>query len=268
VAIEPHAPPASLPETPAPAIENEIPSYRAIHPLAVVSPILGALSLLSFIHLAFVVAGVAAILTGARASRTIRRMPEVLTGRGPAQAGIALGLVFSLSAITIGQVQALLLTREVRRFAETYRQVLESGDRDLTFYWTLFPAGRAGKAPREAIPLIKEGMGSHAHEFEERYGAFEKVLSRLNAPGGTIRVDAIEGQGVDGVTPYAAVRLRLTGGAGSGGAPAEEFALLLLRAHRVHRRDRWFVEDLRYPYQPSSYAPAPKPVDDGHDHAH
>jgi Domain of unknown function (DUF4190) len=266
VAIDPHAPPGAVPSERAPAIENEIPTYRAIHPLAVLSLVLGILSVLSFANQAFVVAGVLAILTGVIASRTIQRLSDVLTGRGLAQAGIALGLVFSLSAVTIGLVQSLLLTREVQRFAGRYCQVLARGNQAETLFWSLPPAFRAGKTPEEALDAVKKE--SRAEEFEMRYGVYKTVLDRLATPGQTVQLDAIEAQGVEGVTPFATVRLRLNGSARPGAPAQEAFALLLIRADPGHGRQEWYVEDLRYPYQPSSYTPAPKPVDDGHGHGH
>jgi hypothetical protein len=268
VAIDPKAAPTSVPMDRVPAIENEIPSYRAIHPLAVISLVLGTLSILSFAHLAFVLSGIAAILTGALATRTIRRLPDVLTGRSLAQAGIALGLVFSLSAITISQVQSILLTRDIRQFAARYCQTLATGDKAKTLFWTLPPAFRVGKKPEESIGILKEGMTHGMEEFDMRYEAYQKVLNRMMTPGQAVRTDAIEGQGVDGVTPFASVRLRLTGPARQGSWAQEEFALLLMRAADEHGRREWYVEDLHYPYQPSSYSPVPKPVDDGHGHGH
>lgn len=266
MAIDPQAPSTSVTPPRAPAIENEIPTYRAIHAMAVLSLILGILSALSFVHPAFVLAGGAAILTGVLASRTIRRLHDVLTGRGLAQAGIALGLVFSLSAVTIGQVQSFLLTRDVRRFAERYRLVLAGRNLAETLYWVQPPDFREGKTPQEALDSLQKQ--SRPDEFAQRFSTYQKVLDRLAAPGQTIRIDAIEGQAVEGVSPFGSVRLRLSGPDGRAGAPPEEFALLLIRASTEHGHHAWYVEDLRYPYQPSSYAPQPKPADDGHGHGH
>src|SRR5207249_8613055 len=136
-----------------------------------------------------------------------------------------------------------------------------------TFFWYVSPSARAGKSPKEVLDALKKEFHDPT-EFTMRFEASQKVLDRLAAPGQTVRVDAIEQQGVEGVTPSAAVRLLLTGPAGPGRAAPGEFALLLLHADPSRRRPEWYVEDLRYPYQPSSYAPQPKPVDDGHGHAH
>ncbi|HEX8203074.1 MAG TPA: DUF4190 domain-containing protein [Isosphaeraceae bacterium] len=268
MAIDPNAPPTSAAAERAPAIENELPSYRAIHPLAVISLILGLVSILSFAHLAFALAGVGAILTGAIANRTIRRLSDVLTGRGLAQAGIGMGLVFSLAAVTITQVQSFLLTRDIQRFAARYCQSLATGDQAQTLFWCLYPGGREGKSGKEVIDLLKEGLPHGQEEFDMQFQSYLKALDRMKTPGQSVRVDAIEDQGVDGVTPFSAVRLRLSGPARPGSWDAEEFALMLGRATTEPGRREWYVQELRYPYQPSSYAPAPKPVDDGHGHAH
>jgi hypothetical protein len=268
VAIDPQAPPSAVPSDRVPAIENEIPTYRAIHPPAVISLVLGILSILSFAHPAFVLAGLAAILTGVVATRTIRRLADVLTGSGLAQAGIALGLIFSLSSVTVILVQSFLLTRDIQQFAARYCQTLTSGNKDETYFLCLPPALRAGKAPKEAIDMITAGMPHGNEEFTMRYDAYKKVLDRMTTPGQAARVDALEGKGVDGVTPFGTVRLRLTGPAQQGKWETEEFALILIRGAAEHGRTEWYVEELRYPYQPSSYAPQPKPIDDGHDHGH
>ena len=55
VAIDPNVTRINPESNPASAIENEIPAYRAISPLAITSLILGALSILSFAHWFFLV---------------------------------------------------------------------------------------------------------------------------------------------------------------------------------------------------------------------
>ena len=43
--------------------------------------------------------------------------------------------------------------------------------------------------------------------------------------------------------------------------------LLVLKGEDYKGQRHWWVESVLYPYQPSSYVPAAKPVDDGHGHA-
>ena len=77
-------------------IENELPAYRAISRLAVFSLIFGFLALFSFAHWFFYLFAVLAIVAGIAANVTIKRYPDMLTGRGLASAGIAMGLIFGL----------------------------------------------------------------------------------------------------------------------------------------------------------------------------
>ena len=90
-------------------IENEIPAYRAISPLAVLSLVLGLLSLLCFTDPSFLVVAALAVTAGLLADRKIQRMPDVLTGRRLAQAGVALGLLLTRRETSRGGWIALLL---------------------------------------------------------------------------------------------------------------------------------------------------------------
>lgn len=68
--------------------------YRALSGLAVVSAILGVLSLLTFLHWALVVVPVVGMLVGWMAIKRIDRTPEELTGRNVALAGLSMSLIF------------------------------------------------------------------------------------------------------------------------------------------------------------------------------
>ncbi len=111
MAIDPQAPPApGRPSSSVAAIENEIPTYRAVSTLAVASLLFGLISGLAFADFNFLVAAALAVGVGALALRKIRRQPDVLTGSGFAQAGIILGLAFALSSVTYTFVQNKLIT--------------------------------------------------------------------------------------------------------------------------------------------------------------
>ena len=80
------------------AIDNEIPTYRAISVRAIFAVACGVLSVLSFVNPVFYVFAILGVAIGFWAHRTINRFPDMLTGRGLASAGIGLGLIFGLSA--------------------------------------------------------------------------------------------------------------------------------------------------------------------------
>src|SRR3954469_19234646 len=72
LAIEPQAPPEKEQLSP---IENEIPAYRAISPMAIGSLVLGLISALSFADTTFLAASVLAVAAGIYAQWKIRKMP-------------------------------------------------------------------------------------------------------------------------------------------------------------------------------------------------
>src|SRR5262249_3478299 len=144
-------------KSPVSAIENQIPTYRAISPEAVVSLICGVLAILSFAHWSFLICAVAAIVLGVRADRKIVRLSDVLTGRGLAQAGIALGLAFGLSAITLTVVQDWILARAASKFGRLYETVLAKGTLEDNLWYGQPPQARTGKTPEQ---IAKELRGS------------------------------------------------------------------------------------------------------------
>ncbi len=81
-------------ESPDSPIENELPTYRAISNRAIFSLVFGAMAIFCFAHPIFYVAAVLAVVLGVLAHRAIREYPDMLTGHGLANAGIALGLDF------------------------------------------------------------------------------------------------------------------------------------------------------------------------------
>ena len=102
------------------AIENEIPAYRAIAASAVVALILGVASILCFVELVFPAARRTGSLVGFTADRKIQRFPDLFVGRGMAQAGLGLGLVFGLTAVTIGTAQSFLLAKQAKDFGRAF----------------------------------------------------------------------------------------------------------------------------------------------------
>ncbi len=139
-------------------IENEIPTYRAISPMAIFSFMMGLLSLVTFASSYFLIAGVVAILAGVIAQRRIRRMPDALTGRGLAQAGIAMALVFCLSAVTFTYVKALKVQTDAARFAQTYVNVLSQKNLPDAYWYKLLPSQRMGKSPKKALDDFRESI--------------------------------------------------------------------------------------------------------------
>ncbi len=111
---------------PGSVIENELPTYRAISNLAIFSVVCGLLAIFCWAHYLFYLAAVLAVVLGMLAHRAIRRFPDMLTGHGLANAGIALGLIFGLGSGTFSTVQYFVRTRLAETFAKHYAETVQS----------------------------------------------------------------------------------------------------------------------------------------------
>jgi hypothetical protein len=246
------------------AIENEIPTYRAISPQAVFSLILGILAVFSFSHWVFLTCAAAAIVLGIVADRRILRYSDVLTGRGIAQAGIALGLVFGLSAITIAVVQDWILVREASRFARSYEGVLAKGTFEDAVWYAQSPLYRVQKTPQEVVTELKKSRPASGM-FDLEQAALTKLRERLGE-GADIHFLEIEQRGKENMNVFAAALFEVHP-QGSKPLPAgEQYAMVLMKGMPKNRRWEWWVDQVAYPYKPDSYKPEVKPVDDGHGH--
>ncbi|HEV3164710.1 MAG TPA: hypothetical protein VGZ22_11830 [Isosphaeraceae bacterium] len=270
MAIDSHTPPT----TPAPgpaasvavsAIENEFPTYRAISPMAIVSVLFGLLSILSFADGVFLVAALVAVLAGFYADWTIKRLPDVLTGRRLAQAGAALGLIFGLSAITSEQVQSLIRHDQAMKFAKHYVELIKHKPLADCMWYRLPPEMRSDLTPEQVIERLQKNSGDTSMFTQQTY-AVQTMKDVLLRPGGTLTVAEIERHGMNGLNPFALALLRLSGPASDASPAKEEFALLILKGEKVGRGIEWTIEDITYPYKPKSYVIKAKPVDDGHGH--
>jgi len=267
VAIDPNVTRTDPESRVASPIENEIPAYRAISPLAITSLILGALAILSFAHWFFLSFAALAVVLGFLADRKIGRFSDVLTGRGFAQAGIGLGLIFGLASVTTAAVQGYLRSSAATRFATAYAQVLQDKSMEDALWYQASPEDRKKKTPGQIAKEMREGMPDPS-AFEMQTGPLRQLKSRLEKDKDTkLRFSKLESHGVDGLTAYAAARLELTE-PDAKHAHGDEFALVLLKSDNTKGRFEWRVEEFQYPYKPASYVPASKPVDDGHGHAH
>jgi hypothetical protein len=267
VPIEPNLTQPTTETLPASAIENEIPTYRAISALAVFSLICGVLAVLSFAHGSFLISAAAAIVLGILADRKIVRLSDVLTGRQIAQAGIALGLIFGLAAITTTAVQDVIQVREAKKFAKIYEDVLNKGTFEDALWYGQDPRVRKGKTPRENSGEMKQAMrGASMMELEQ--AALKDLRKHISDEGATLHFLGIEQYGKDKLDLYAAALFELDRPANKEHPAEKEFALAVLKGWNMNRRYEWWVENFTFPYKLDSYKPAPKPVDDGHGHAH
>jgi len=248
------------------AIENELPTYRAISTLAIVSLLLGLLSVFSFASLWFTIVGLAAVVLGVLADRKIRRLSDVLTGQKLARAGVALGLIFSLSAITFSTINEWWMKRQATQFARQFLQVLERGSFDDAVFYSVAPRLRQGRSPMQVIDEARQ-MGPPG-SFETQFAGHLQVKNRLAAaPRARVQFVRIEKTAIEDLLPHVTVLAELSGPGVEDLPETQKYAMLDLRAADENARN-WWVANLIYPYVPSSYFIPPKPVDDGHGHAH
>jgi Domain of unknown function (DUF4190) len=264
--IAEEAPPITSP------IENELPTYRAISTLAVFSVLCGALAVLSFAELAFLIFAVLAVVLGFMANVAIKRSPDRLTGRGLANAGIALGLVFGLTVVTYTTVQAFILKREASNFALLYAKVLKEGSFGDAMLMRADPEARKNQTAAEAEAEFKKMQSRERGLADQKFAGLIGVRKALAQNETHLHLIGIEDQGEDdgrvGRVGYFAFALyELEGPPGKGDSDARRFALAILKGYTSGRHFEWHVEDVIFPYTPKSYQTSAKPVDDGHGHA-
>ena len=250
---------------PVPVIENELPSYRAISPLAISSLVCGLISLFSFADLWFTLAGGLAVVLGLWADWKIRRFSDTLTGRGIAQAGIALGLVFSLSAWTVNTVQNLALSRSAQQWAKAYEKLLQTGTMADVAYHRFDPATRKGKAPEELLAEVARNSSDPA-TMEMYLGTLRNIQTRLTQNKMNVRFVEIERAQYDRLTPWALALYELEG-RDADGKEQHEYFLLELKSPENGPLN-WYISEVHYPYQRRTHVVKERPVDDGHGHAH
>lgn len=250
------------------AIENQIPTYRAVSTMAVFALICGALAFFSFTSPVFYIFAVLAVVLGIAADRSIQRRPDMLTGRGLARAGAAMGLIFGLSIATITTVQTYLIKREAGSFAAHYATMLKESTLADLYFVGLPPAARASTTPEENFAKMTAER-EEAAMSEMRYGPLKKLSEFLKAaPDHAISFVEIEGLGSEDLIPVALAVYKVED---VGDKDHEsEFAMAVLKGTvpEGKRGYEWWVDDVRYPYQPKSYVAPVKAADDGHGHAH
>lgn len=187
MAIDPITQPRPI-EGEAPVIENELPAYRAIAPMAIASLILGLAAIFAFVNIYFAAFGALAIAAGVMARRQIRRMPDVWTGSKMADVGTGLGLLFGLSAVTISVVQLAIINHQARKFALDYVATLRSGSLEDAIYFQQHPESRKkAKSRGELVAELKAGMRMPGM-FEQESKATIDVIKRLSGPGQSIEL--------------------------------------------------------------------------------
>jgi hypothetical protein len=246
VAIDSHPPIPPLDTDLDSPIDNELPAYRALSPLAVLSVVLGIASILVFTSLNFAVLAGIAIVAGLLAQRQIRRQPEIWTGTSMAKLGIGVALVFTLAAFTIANVQSWIYATEATKFAKLYVKAMETGTRDDLVYYQAAPEMRVGKSAKQVADEMAAG-GRDAREFEMHNPGMTALGKRLAVnPRPAVEFQGIESQNVQGMTVHAGALVKLVGGPGE---KESEYALLHIQGNLQSPGFGWTVSEVQYPHQ-------------------
>ena len=263
------------PDLPDSAIENELPAYRAISVRAVFSLVCGAIAIFTFAHPFFYLAAILAVVLGIVAHRAIRQHPDMLTGHGIANAGIALGLIFGLGCGTYTVVQSYVRTRVSEKFAHKYEGILQSNSLADLLWYNLHPDGRKDQTGEQLLKTLETTKPKDKMMVEQKYGSLLTLNKRLKASQDEhVKFVAIEAIGEDdsrgSEMPVYALAVYEVNGPGNKDFPEKrQYALAILKGRIKDKQYEWWVDDVKFPYTPRSYAPADKgPPDDGHGHAH
>lgn len=251
------------------AIENELPTYRAISPRAVLSLLCGFLSLFCIAHWVFYIFAVLAIELGFMADWNIKRYPDMLTGRGLAQAGAALGLVFGLGTFTMSFVQGLVRTRNAESFARYYVEVAKTRTLADMMWLGVHPSSRASVSPEEVMNKMSANKKQDAAVYDMKTAPLRNLKKRLNSKDQDIHFVRLEKEGIDGLTSIALALFEVDGPPTKDFPEKEEYALVVLKGTTQGGKGyEWWVEDVAYPYKPQTAGLPEKAVDDGHGHGH
>lgn len=269
-------------------IENELPSYRAISALAVISALLGVVSALCFVDLNWLPAAALGLIFGVMAERKIRRRPDVLTGRSFAQAGIALSVIFATSSFAYSQWQSYLLHRSVTRFARTFTKTLNEAkaakplDTTRVLFYLMPPAERAALAPEDVSNAVQQ-MFKDSLTLKEADHTIRSLFDRAGQ-NKTIKFVEIENAAYQDMGAMASILLTIDNGPShadshdtedghahdrpKAGQEGLDHALVVLRGVTDASKFGWYVDQISSPYTPMSYKPAVKKATDEHGHSH
>ncbi len=250
-------------------IENELPAYRAISSRAVLSVLCGILAVFSIASPFFYIFAVLAVVLGFTADWNIQRYPDILTGRGLAQTGAALGLIFGLSIFTVSSVQGYIRTRNAESFSEYYAEVFKTGDL-AHLLWLEIPPVQRKSVSAEDVMKKAQAKKQEAAMYEMKTAPLRNLNKRLDSSKDQeIHFVKLEGEAREGMNLVALALFEVRGPESKDFPNKEEYALAILKAMSEGGKGyEWWVDDLQYPYKPATATLPEKPVDDGHGHAH
>jgi hypothetical protein len=232
--------------------------------------ICGILAVFSLAHPSFYAFAILAVVLGFTADRNIQRYPDILTGRGLAQTGAAMGLIFGLGIFTTTTVQGLLRTRNAQSFANYYVGVFKTGGLGDILWLGMPPSQRKSMSPEEVLQKLQTAKKQESAAFEMRTASLRNLKKRLDSSKDQeIHFVKVEREGDEGLTHVALALLEVHGQPSLEFPQKEEYAMAILKGNAQGGKGlEWWVDEVVYPYKPQSAILPESPVDDGHGHAH
>ena len=198
-------------------------------------------------------------------------MPDVLTGRPMADAGIAMALVFAVSSVTVGVASEAMMNYQAGQFAKVYAGVLKNEPLAVAVWYQQPLAYRKAKKPDELLEELQKAKSAAPGKpdpYTERTASIRRLKERLKGQGEEIHFSKVESKYADGLTQYINALVEVDGPGSAQFPEKEEFALLEL-VKGMNGSGDWMVKEVRYPYKPASAVAAPVHADDdGHGHPH
>ena len=251
------------------AIENELPTYRAISWRAILSVLLGILALFSLAHPFFYLCAVLAVLLGITADWNIQRYSDILTGRKLAQTGVALGLIFGLGIFTVTTVRAIVRSRHAASYAKYYAEALKTASLPELLMLEVPPSQRGSVTSEDHMKRF-ESTKRKDPTLEVKLTPIRSLKKRLDSSKDQgIHFVKLEKEGTEKLTYIALALFEIHGPETNEFPQKEEFALVRLHGSSEGGKGfEWWVDDVSYPYKPSTATIIEKSGGDHHGHGH
>ena len=250
-------------------IENELSAYRAVTPSAVFALIVGLLSILSFASIYFLIFPALAVIFGLKAERVIKKYPDIYTGRNLAQAGLGLGLIFGLMALTVTSVLYVLRANSANAFAKEMEVVLKSGSPEQVVWYMQAPPSRKNLTPEKIIDELRSsGKSAGAPSaFDSQFQTVRSLKNAMAAPGADLHFVNVEKHGEIDLKMFATAVYEVHNPNAKKAEEKEQYVGAVFKSMKNEQgRHEWWIEELRFPYQPNTLTVQEKAVDDGHGH--
>jgi hypothetical protein len=242
------------------ATGEEIGSYRSLSALAVLSFVLGLLSIISFAPSWFfvLVFPPAAIVLGILAFRQISAAPEVYTGARLARFGIVLAAICAVGSIAAKVQNSRRIVSQGRIVADRFVNKLRAGDTEGAFWLKVPREGRASFLMRSGVEVPNEVKGQYVSFYNDAVH-FTQDLASGQAE---LEFDRSEPPIIERGIEYAPFIYHLHSPKG------DTHVLVLVASHYISESQQrsWYIKEFRPGYEPQSFEGSKGSSGHGHSH--